>query len=118
MSVKAVNDIEHLGKFRCLYRQIRSASAADDHNINFIFPLLYIVYAADFCSLCQNLYVFRCSSGKYSFQFHIRILFNGALHASSKVSIANNSNTYTHLGLLLFYDFMIFYALLRSHRLL
>ena len=86
--IKTVYDIKHLCIFWCLLRQIRSTSAAENHNINLILPLLYIINRTNGCSLCQNGYCLRRTSRKYRSKLHIRILLNCTFHASSKVTIS------------------------------
>ena len=86
--IKTVYDIKHLCIFWCLLRQIRSTSATENHNINLILPLLYIINRTNGCSLCQNGYCLRRTSRKYRSKLHIRILLNCTFHASSKVTIS------------------------------
>ena len=87
MCVKAVDYIKHGRKVWRLLRKIRSASAAENHDVNFICPLLYLCDLHYRNSLCQDAHTLRVSAGKYSRKLHIRILTDGALHASSKISV-------------------------------
>ena len=101
MRVKTVYHMKHLRILRRLFRKIRSASAADDHHIDPVLPLPGLTDSAHLCCFCKDLYILRISSGKYCQKFHIRILTDGAFHAPSQISIAQNSNSDTHLSILL-----------------
>ena len=88
MGVKAVYYIKILHELRCLHRQIRGASAAENHDIDFILHLHRIFNSADRNALCLNPDGFRRASCKYCRQFHIRVLLNRTFYASAQVSIA------------------------------
>ena len=88
VGVKAVDHIEHLCKFRCLFRQISCASSAEDHNINPVLPLLCILDAAHRNSLCEDLHICGVPAGKYCRKLHIIILSDSAFHAPAEISIA------------------------------
>ena len=92
VGIKTIHYIKHLCILWCLLRQIGSTATAENHYINFIFPLFYFIHRADLGTLCQNRNSFRCSSCEYSCQLHVRILLNGALYAASQVSISHNTN--------------------------
>ena len=88
MRIETVDHIEHSDIFRRLLRQVRCASAAQDHHIDLIFPLLCICHAAHRRTFRQDAYCLRISAGKYRRQFHIRILFYRTLDPSAEITIA------------------------------
>ena len=96
MCIKAVHYIKPLRIFRSLLWKISSTSAAKNHNIDLSLQLLHIIYRIYLSCLSQNLNSFRSAAGKYSHQFHIRIMFNCTFYATSQVSITQNTNTNTH----------------------
>ena len=56
----------------------------------------------DLCTFGQDLDIFRISSCKYCHEFRVRILFDSALNAASKISITHNSDSDRHIVLLFF----------------
>ena len=93
MGIKAVDYIEILNKFRGLHRKIRSASSAENHHIDFILHPRRFFHTADLYALRQNGNCPRITSGEHCCKFHVRILLNGAFHALSQVSIAQDTNS-------------------------
>ena len=85
--VKAVDHIEHARKLRRLHRKVCGAPAAQDHNIDLLFPVSRVRNTAHRHILCQDLYIPGIPAGKYCRKLHIRILLYRAFHASSKISI-------------------------------
>ena len=93
MGIKAVDYIKILNKFRSLHRKIRSASAAENHHVDFIFHSCRFFHTADLHALRQNGYCLRIASSEHCRKFHVRILLNGTFHALSQVSIAQDTNS-------------------------
>ena len=87
VGVKTVDHIEHLCKLRRLLRQIRSASPAEDHHINLVFPFCRVIDLAHRHSFCQNAHACRIPAGEHCRKFHITVLTDRALHAPSQISI-------------------------------
>ena len=48
----------------------------------------FYILATEGSCLCQYCHVFRISAGKYSHQFHIRILSDRTFHSASQISIS------------------------------
>ena len=102
MCIKAVHYGEIFRILRCLYREICRASTAEDQDIDLICHILCLVSMVDLCTFGQDPDIFRISSCKYCRKLHIRILFDGALNAASKISITHNSDSDRHIVLLFF----------------
>jgi len=96
VGIKAVYHIEPLGILRCLLWQVSSTSAAKNHNINLVFHLLSIIYRIYLRCFSQDLNRFRSTTGKYTHQFHIRIVLDRTFYATSQVAISQDTNTNTH----------------------
>ena len=96
MGVKAVYDVKHRSQLWRLNRKIRSASAAENHNVQFSLPVFNLFRPAYLGAVCQNLNSFRISSGKYCCQFHVRIVLHCTFNSSSQVPISHNSNSDCH----------------------
>ena len=101
MCIKAVYNIEPLCIFRCLYRKICCASAADDQNVDLVLHLLCFVHMADLSCLCKYFYCLRIAACKNCRKFQIRIVFHCTFHASAQVAISHDSNSNTHNNFLL-----------------
>ena len=100
--VKAVHYGEIFRILRCLHRKICRTSAAKDQDIDLICHMFRFVRMVNLCVFGQDPYIFRISSCKYCRKLHIRILFDGALNAASKISITHNSDSDRHIVLLFF----------------
>ncbi len=87
MCIKAVDHIKPLCIFRCLYRKVCSTASADDQHINLIFHFFGIIYRINFGSFCKNGHILRITACKYCHKLHIRIMFNGTLYSTAKISI-------------------------------
>ena len=88
MRVKAVDYVEHFCVFRCLFRKVCCASAADDQNIDLVFHFFCIVYRVYSCCFCKDLNCFRSAACKYCHKLHIRIMFNCTLYTTAKITVA------------------------------
>ena len=104
MCIKAVYNIEPLCIFRCLYRKICCASAADDQNVDLVLHLLCFVHMADLSCLCKYFYCLRITACKNCRKFQIRIVFHCTFHASAQVAISHDSNSNTHNNFLLVFS--------------
>ena len=83
MGIKTVYYVKPLRILRCLLRKVGSTSSAEDHNVDLVFHLLCVIYRIYLGCLSQDLNSLRSTTGKYAHQFHIRIMFDGALYATS-----------------------------------
>ena len=74
MCIKTVNHIKILCILRCLLRQISSTSTTQNHHVNFVFPIRYLINLTNSCAIGQNRYLRWVSSCKNSNQLHVIIL--------------------------------------------
>ena len=88
VGVKAVDHIEKFCILRRLLRKIGCASAAEDHDIDLVFPLSRVCNTAYRNAFCLYLYSRRVTACEDCGKLHIRILLYRALHASPEISIA------------------------------
>ena len=86
--VKAVDNVEVLGKCRCLLGQVSCAAAADYQNVYLIFHRLDIVNFHYLCACRERLYCRWVTACEDSRKFHIIILSYSKLNASSEVSVS------------------------------
>ena len=93
MCIKAVDHVEIFCTFRCLLRKIGCASAAQNHNIDFILPVCHVLYVAHLGCLVLNNQFIRISSCEYGNEFHIIVLVDGCFYAAAEISVSVNSDS-------------------------
>ena len=100
--IKAVDDIEVFDVFRRLLRQVRGAAAAENHDIDFVAPILNILDADDRNILGPDFDACRGAAREDGHELHVVIFLNGAFYATAKVAITENTNANAHKNTFLF----------------
>ena len=87
MGIEAVHHVKEFGIMRRLHGQVSSAAAAENHDINFIFPFFYIADINH--GNAGRFYRQKCgvTAGKYRCQFQIIIGLYRAFHATAQITI-------------------------------
>ena len=96
MGVEAVNDVEVFDELRGLFRQVCSAAAADDEDVNFVLPVRRFFHIHYRDARGGNLDGSRVAAGEDRHQFHVAVCFHGALHPAAQVAVAQDTDSDAH----------------------
>ena len=81
MGVEAVDHVEKFCVFGSLHGKVGRASAAENHDVEPVFPFRGVRNVCDFRRFCRNLHAFGIPAREDDFEFHVGILAHGGFNA-------------------------------------
>ena len=98
MGIKGIHHVEALRQHGGHFRQIRSAAAADDNNVN-LTGVVFHVLRGIHRRAGQGFHRLRIPAGKHAEQLRVRILPDRQFHTPSKVTITIDCNFHSCFSL-------------------